>query len=381
MIDDLQLRPWRVPFRQAFTHASARRRTAESVIATARSRTGLTGFGEGCPREYVTGESVESCLDWFARHRSGLVGVADLGALTAWAAEHRQTIDDHPAAWCAVELAALDLFAREAGMSVEAMLGLPPIGGEFRYTAVLGAEGARTFGGQLRRYTEIGFRDFKIKLTGEEDDERLRLDQVLAAGEAIGAVRFDANNLWKTPEEAISYLRRTRVPFWAVEEPVTAGDFASLGRVARELGARVIVDESFRGLRDLASLEGGGARWIINLRVSKMGGLLRSLEIARAAVESGIPLIIGCQVGESSVLTRAALTVANTFRNSVRAMEGAFGTLLLEEDIVSPPIQFGRGGLLSPASHFDPAAPGFGLPIAPAAIAGEPPPPRELDSA
>jgi len=51
-------------------------------------------------------------------------------------------------------------------------------------------------------------------------------------------------------------------------------------------------------------------------------------------------------VGETSILTRAALTIANSYRDIVIAQEGAFGTHLLEKDICEPSIMFGAGGIL-----------------------------------
>ncbi len=61
-----------------------------------------------------------------------------------------------------------------------------------------------------------------------------------------------------------------------------------------------------------------------------MGGLLRSLNVAEAARRRGIPIVVGAQVGETSVLTRAALVVARSAGDRLLAQEGAFGTYLLE---------------------------------------------------
>ena len=63
-----------VPFKQVFRHASASRARAENVIVAARSSDGAVGYGEGCPRGYVTGESVVSAHEFIAalRHELGL---------------------------------------------------------------------------------------------------------------------------------------------------------------------------------------------------------------------------------------------------------------------------------------------------------------------
>ena len=96
-------------------------------------------------------------------------------------------------------------------------------------------------------------------------------------------------------------------------------------------------------------------------RVSKMGGLLRSLATVDAARALGIGVIVGAHVGETSVLTRAALTVAAHAGHALVAQEGAFGTTLLRRDLVSPVLMFGRRAELEIATMLDPATPGLGL--------------------
>ena len=91
-----------------------------------------------------------------------------------------------------------------------------------------------------------------------------------------------------------------------------------------------------------------------------MGGLLRSLEIVHAARARGIRVIVGAQVGETSLLTRAALTVATAAGGALVAQEGAFGTHLLQYDVCTPPLMFGDGGTLTPPASIV-NDPGFGI--------------------
>jgi L-alanine-DL-glutamate epimerase-like enolase superfamily enzyme len=93
-----------------------------------------------------------------------------------------------------------------------------------------------------------------------------------------------------------------------------------------------------------------------------MGGILRSLRVVDAARRRGVPIIVGAQVGETSLLTRAALSVAACARDVLVAQEGAFGTLLLTTDVCDPPVMFGPGGVLELAQ---PGAPGFGVDVKP----------------
>jgi hypothetical protein len=94
----------------------------------------------------------------------------------------------------------------------------------------------------------------------------------------------------------------------------------------------------------------------------KDGGLLRSLQFAAEARQRGLPLIVGAHVGETSLLTRAALALVSAFRDDVVAHEGAFGTRLLERDMVEPSLMFGRNGILDATAKAIGRAPGLGLP-------------------
>jgi L-Ala-D/L-Glu epimerase len=344
-IDSLDARPLSIPFRSAFKHASAERASTQSIWVEARAA-GLVGLGEGCPREYVTNESVASALRFADRHRAAVLGpIRDAASLAAYVHARSEEIDANPAAWCAIELSVLDLFARSRGTTVESLLCTPEVRGTFRYTAVIGDGPARAFDAQLRKYVEAGFRDFKIKLSGDIDRDREKAVALRAAGIAPQFARADANNLFATAGDAIRHLQGLDYDFFAIEEPLRAGDYAGMREVARVLGAKIIVDESVLRAQQLDLLAPDAPSWIVNLRVSKMGGLIRSLAVASRARFLGIPLIVGAHVGETSVLTRAGLTVATYARDIVLAQEGAFGTHLLEHDMTDV-LLFGAGGLL-----------------------------------
>lgn len=361
-IASLTLQSLRIPFRVSFKHAAAERNMTQSALVIARSAAGLTGYGEACPRDYVTGETDASVAMFFEQHRDDLCAqVVDLPTLQAWGRVHEQDIDNNPAAWCALELALLDLMARHNHQPVEALLGLPALAGPFVYSAVLGATGAQQFAETLERYQKIGMRDFKIKLSGDAGQDRANLAVLRCAGIVPEQVRADANNLWTTLNVAEGYLKSLDYPFAAIEEPLQPGQFADLAALAESLSTRIVLDESVTREGQLAQLATTPERWIVNLRVSKMGGLLRSLKVAHRCRLAGLALVVGAQVGETSLLTRAALIVAQAARDIVIAQEGAYGTLLLESDAMQPTLMFGAKGELDILSSQLGQSPGFGL--------------------
>ena len=358
----LQLKPLHIPFTRSFRHASAERSETATIWGDVELDGGARGSGESCPRSYVTGESLDTAQEFLSRHRAAIVErVHDVASMREWMASCAADIDAHPAAWCAIELALLDAFAKDSSQTIEQLLGLPPLAGTFRYTAVLGDAEPAVFKTMIDEYRRFGFTDFKVKLSGDLERDRRKLSSLHSPAADPIRLRFDANNLWPVAEEAISFLRALAYPLFAIEEPIAPNQYEALAHLGDELGCSVVLDESLLRAGQLESLPGPMSRWIVNVRVSKMGGLLRSLEIVRAVRRAGGRVVVGAQVGETSLLTRAALTVASNAEAALVAQEGAFGTKLLVRDVSDPPLMFGHGGVLDTAAFPALREPGFGI--------------------
>jgi L-alanine-DL-glutamate epimerase-like enolase superfamily enzyme len=359
---DLRLDELRIPFRVSFRHASAERSETSSLWIEATSANGIVGYGESCPRDYVTGETIETARKVFDSCRPQWLGQpVTLEFVRRWVDEHWAEVDTNPAAWCAIELALLDLVARESHRTVEQLVSLPPLPETFQYTAVVGDAGSSAFRGLVEQYRQRGFTDFKVKLSGDLSRDRGKVDVFRPWPPDSFRLRVDANNLWPTADEAIAFLQALDYPVFAVEEPIRANRYSDLARIGEALATHIVLDESVLRAEQLTMLPVLSSGWLVNVRVSKMGGLLRSLDVIDAARQSGVGVIVGAQVGETSLLTRAALTVAHAAGDLLVAQEGAFGTLLLQRDICDPPIMFGASGRLVTAEHPVLNAPGLGI--------------------
>ena len=369
LIQTLTLKQLNLPFKVAFKHASATRKVTESLWLEARGAQDIAGYGEGCPRSYVSGETLTSARLFFERYNQEIIsGIDDLSSLKNWVEVHRETIDENPAAWCAIELALIDCLARQVGQSVEAFLGLAETRGEFQYSAVLGDMSRESLAALYARYKQMGLTDYKLKLSGDLEKDRQKLELLADHPPQDFRLRLDANNLWDDVDQAIDVLQQLGSGYFAIEEPLSANRYEDLRTIHHELGVRIILDESFLKTSQFESVKDDPCSWIINLRVSKMGGLLRSLEVVREAVRLGIPVIVGAQVGETSLLTRAALPVARAAGEQCLAQEGAYGTYLLESDICEPALMFGHHGILA-LKGSGLGASGFGIEFLPAATA------------
>jgi L-alanine-DL-glutamate epimerase-like enolase superfamily enzyme len=339
----LELMTFPARFRMSFAHGSATRSKTENVICIVRSD-GLTGYGEGCPRGYVTGETVATASRFFDAHQAGLERqIRDLPGLRDWIAAYGGVIDENPAAFCAIEIAMIDLFAQKAGQGIEAFLGLPPPRA-IAISPVFGVTGPMAALAIGAGYRMFGMKDAKVKLSGDPAADRARLAIIRRVLGQDSSVRVDANNLFQEASECLAHLDAAKADIWAIEEPLAPRDFAGMREVAAATGARIILDESASRLSDPEAVE--GADWIVNLRVSKHGGLLRSLGMLRVARERGLGVLLGCHVGETSILSRAGLALAAACGDDLIAAECAYGGYLLAHDLTRPRLRFGRGGIL-----------------------------------
>jgi muconate cycloisomerase len=175
-------------------------------------------------------------------------------------------------------------------------------------------------------------------------------------------LRVDANMAWEI-DEALHLVRELRAlgVEW-FEQPVAADDVAGLARLVRETSAGITVDEGFTDRDSLQNLISHRACTGVNVRISKCGGLVAAHARCREALDAGLMLQVGCQVGESSLLSAAHLTLLSALASiapGVRYAEGCFGRHLLREDPASPAVQFGYAG--RPPAR--PSGPGLGVQV------------------
>ena len=171
-IRDIEARALDIPFRHHFKHHSADRSRTQALLVRTRTRNECIGFGEGCPREYVTNETLAGCLAFVEHHAAELAkSIHSTNDLDAWIDQHEHQINANPAAWCSIELSLLDAISKDLGQSIETTVGSPPLAGNFQYTAVLGDNSPTPFGQLVTQYVGLGFGDFKIKITGEVQND------------------------------------------------------------------------------------------------------------------------------------------------------------------------------------------------------------------
>jgi muconate cycloisomerase len=341
-----------LPFRLTFKHAAAARTASSSIFIRCTTESGAIGYGESLPREYVTGESQKSTHE-FLRDEilPRLVGknYSDYDEVRQYLSEcnGQAPIDwglgdrPHTAAWCAIDLALLDTFGHHFERPVLADSSAEP-DNAYRYSAVISAAGGWPLYKTLLKLRIFGIRQVKAKLGGGIDLAAIRtIDRALGRK---SDVRIDLNMLWDEAEALKSMPEYAQAGVRSFEQPLPADQLSGMAGLVEKTGLFVMADESLNDAESLDRLIGQRACNAVNVRVSKCGGLMAAIDRCRRALAAGMMLQVGCQVGESSLLSAAQLALMAQV-DDIRYLEGCFGTLLLEQDPVSPKLQFGHGGL------------------------------------
>jgi L-Ala-D/L-Glu epimerase len=359
-VTELELFAVDLPFKVTVRHAAAARTTSESLFLRARLDDGTEGWGECLPRVYVSGEGRDQA---FALLRDtilpALVGrsfrsLAEAVSFLVKCDGKAPPEWVHPevpqtSAWCSVDLALLDAFGKASGEPARPSAGVSAPSaaalGRYRYSGVVSAGQGWPYAVSLFKQRAFGFRQVKLKLERDGTLQAARTARRLL-GRRVD-LRVDANMAWDV-EQALEVIGQLRaVGIRSFEQPIAADDLAGLARLVAESSAQILVDE---GLTDRDSLQrfiAQRACTAANVRISKCGGLIGAYARCREALDAGLVLQVGCQVGESSLLSAAHLALLAALAPltpGVRYAEGCFGRHLLREDPGSPLVQFRYGG-------------------------------------
>ncbi len=334
-----------IPFRFAFRHSLAERRVGEGVLFTVTDERGRRGYGECAPREYVSGETSKSVVDSLARRaprwlRRSFASFEEL--CEELARESAEVARDELAAFCALELALLDLGGQVFGRSAGEPLG-PVCTPRVEYSGIVSASGVAEAVKTCESIKKLGVTRVKVKVGSEREDD---LELLAAVRKVLGdeaGVRVDANAAWDA-ETALARLHDfEKFRLEACEQPCAAHDFEGMAWLTARSPIPVIADESLVSIEDARRLIELRACHIFNVRISKCGGLIGAGRIRDLGRAAGIETMLGAHVGETAILAAAGRHFAAR-TPGLRFAEGSYGKLLLEAD-VSDAMDLGRGGV------------------------------------
>ncbi|MFO0945450.1 MAG: dipeptide epimerase [Planctomycetota bacterium] len=379
-VESLRAYHVRIPLKKKISHASHTRTDSDNVVVACRLTDGTVGYGEGVPRDYVTGETIQTSLELLRQCDWSILAdppsdfreaVERAGSFTmpSVAGDDRHCVGN--AARCAVEMAYLDAFGRRFGQSLTLLAGelaecapLFELQKRCRYSGAITSK--RTLGREKLSAWKMWlgrFKHCKIKVgtEGQNDPERLRVFRGIL-GDRMD-FRVDANEAW-TPENVEQKIRELE-PYGitAVEQPVPHEQVLCLRDVRRRIRTPIMHDESLCSWQDAEKAIADETCDLFNLRISKCGGLIPTLRLAALANENGLGYQLGCQIGETGILSAAGRAIACSIKG-IRYLEGSYDHFLVRERLTKENLTFEWRGIADVLP-----GPGLGITVEPARLA------------
>lgn len=222
------------------------------------------------------------------------------------------------------EMWAVDRAARAQGIPLaQALSGLAPE--TIPTNQTLFRSDDATLLARAEAYVRRGFTDLKLRVGFGSFAEDLAQLQLLRNrfGTAI-RLSVDVNGQWSETQAAknIGALAPLRLAY--VEQPIAAGDWDALARVAQASPLPIMLDESLSSSDAVSTLIARRLPVLAHLKLAKLGGLDRLIACARALAAAGIPVMVG-QMNEGVISTLAAAHAAAVLAAPYCELYGADG--------------------------------------------------------
>jgi L-alanine-DL-glutamate epimerase-like enolase superfamily enzyme len=342
-----------IPFQSEFKHSLASRKASNSVIFEIIADNGKNGFGEGAPREYVTGESIISTIRTLQtvseklKNKSINLSINAIDIIIEIQNQLADILEFSPSAKCAFELALLDLIGKTLSKPVVSFFG-DHKAVDILYSGVISDNKSSEIFKILNLIKLSCVKQVKIKAGNDFNANSEKIKLIKSYLDDDIEFRIDVNGAWNLRESLRNIEFYNKYDINIFEQPMgieLKNDYPYLLKNVDD-NNKIIVDESICKIDDaIWFIDNKGANGI-NLKISKHGGLLDTFLIHNLSSDNGFVNQIGCHVGETSILTSANV-VFSSLSEDLFAYEGAYGNFLLKFDLIMDPIQFDKNVSLS----------------------------------
>jgi len=260
----------------------------DSTVVRLTTDDGLEGFGEVCPLGPVYLPSyAEGARTGIAELVPAVIGL-DPRQIDVVNRAMDSALKGHPYAKSAIDVACWDILGKATGLPVSELLG-GRVGPDFVLYRAISQEAPEEMAAKVAAYRAEGYGRFQLKVGGdvETDVERIRaVSAVLRPGDVLIA---DANTGWLR-HEALRVVRAVRDVDVYIEQPCPTYE-ECLG-VRRRTDHPFILDESIDSVSSLVRAHSDEAADVVNLKISKLGGLTRARQARDLCVSLGLGMTI-----------------------------------------------------------------------------------------
>ncbi|HET6251756.1 MAG TPA: cis-3-hydroxy-L-proline dehydratase [Tepidisphaeraceae bacterium] len=260
----------------------------DSTIVGVETDTGLFGYGEVCPLgpfylpAYADG--VRAGLRELAPHLIGF-DPRELGKLN-----HRMdaALKGHPYVKSGIDIACWDILGQAAKLPVCALMG-GRFGEAVQLYRAISQESPEEMAAKVAAYRAQGYTRFQLKVGGDPDTDIERIRAVRAMLKPGDRLVADANTGW-TQHEAMRVVRGVRDVDVYIEQPCLS--YEECLSIRRHTDHPFVLDENVDSLDMLLRARADLAMDVVNLKISKLGGLTKTRQARDLCVSMGIAMTL-----------------------------------------------------------------------------------------
>ncbi len=260
----------------------------DSTIVGVETDTGHTGYGEVCPLgpfylpAYADG--VRAGLRELAPHLIGY-DPRELAVLN-----HRMdaALKGHPYVKSGIDIACWDLLGQAAGLPICVLMG-GRFGEKVRLYRAISQESPEQMARKVAGYRSEGYTRFQLKVGGDPDVDIERIRAVRAMLQPGDRLVADANTGW-TQHEAMRVVRAVKEVDVYIEQPCLT--YEECLSVRRHTDHPFVLDENIDNLDMLLRAKSDLAMDVVNLKISKLGGLTKTRQARDLCVSMGIAMTL-----------------------------------------------------------------------------------------
>ena len=260
----------------------------DSTIVGVETDTGLVGYGEVCPLGpfYLPAyaEGVRAGLRELAPHLLGY-DPREVQKLN-----HRMdaALKGHPYVKSGIDIACWDILGQATGLPVCVLMG-GRYGEKIRLYRAISQESPEQMAAKVEGYRAEGYTRFQLKVGGDPDLDIERIRQVRKILKPSDRLVADANTGW-TQHEAMRVVRAVRDLDVYIEQPCLT--YEECLSVRRHTDHPFVLDENIDGLDFLLRAKADLAMDVVNLKISKLGGLTKTKQVRDLCVSMGLAMTL-----------------------------------------------------------------------------------------
>ena len=260
----------------------------DSTIVGVETDTGLIGYGEVCPLGpfYLPAyaEGVRAGLRELGPHLLG----EDPRQLVKLNRKMDAALKGHPYVKSGIDLACWDILGQASGLPVCELLG-GRYGEDIHLSRAISQESPEEMAAKVAGYRAEGYRRFQLKVGGDPDTDIARIFAVAAKLQPGDRLVADANTGW-VQHEAVRIAKAVRDVDVYIEQPCLT--YEECLAVRRQIPHPFVLDENIDDLGILLRAKSDLAMDVVNLKISKLGGLTKIKQARDLCVSMGIGMTL-----------------------------------------------------------------------------------------